>query len=102
MRSFLTNAAFCLASAVLTSGIVAFSDPAVANVPNHDVAGVAVSTHDLDLHSIAGRSTAERRIRFAARSVCDGELFAPIEASQCRTQAIKDADRALQAEIAAR
>jgi UrcA family protein len=103
MRSLYSNAMIAVASVVAASGLVAFADPANADVPA--VPQVAVQIADLDLASPHGRVTAERRIYAAVDQVCDqngddGDPLGPY--AQCREQAITRAKAALGTKIASR
>ena len=69
-----------------------------------DVRSVAVSYADLDLVSGAGQQQLERRISFAARTVCDlgersYELDLAAATSACRTATIADAQPAFEAAL---
>lgn len=100
MRSLLTNTLFAVASAVVASGIVAFADPALANVGDTAPQKVAVQTSDLNLHTDAGRDVARRRIRAAADRVCIDYDAARFPTFQCREKAITAAEHALDAKFA--
>jgi UrcA family protein len=101
MRNLLTNTACAVASVALTTGIVAFADPANASIVAIDaVPSVVVQTSDLDLRSDAGQAAAHRRVRRAVDRVC-GADGRDLGQAACRAQALETATRALDIRTAA-
>jgi UrcA family protein len=91
-----TRTLSALAATALTVGVVLFSSaPAEAAQAGEEQRSVIVPIGDLDLSSERGQAGLDRRIRMAARSVCD----TPEERSvgqrardaDCRSQAIAGA-----------
>lgn len=93
---------------VTAAAAVLFSAALVLPTVSHaeDVRSVTVSYADLDLVSGLGQQTLERRISFAARSVCDlgersHELDFAAATSACRAATIADAQPSFEAALAA-
>jgi UrcA family protein len=64
----------------------------------------AVRYGDLDLGSDAGRATLERRLRTAARQVCDtgiDDVVAQADQQRCRSEAVVATRRAVETAVAA-
>lgn len=97
VRSALFAVAATVASVVTTGFAVA---PAYAG----EVAKAHVQYRDLNLASPEGRTAVERRIRYAARGVCDTptgfDLQRTIRAETCRTRAIVAANGQLEMVLA--
>lgn len=99
MQTLLIKSVAAVASLLLTAGVVAFAEPASADVA---APRTVVQIADLNLASAAGKATADRRIQAAAAQVCgtDGSAMSP--AGQCRADAITRARQALQIQLAQR
>lgn len=94
MSTLLNRAVTAFASFGITTAIVAFANPAHADVA---VAApqVKVQVADLNLASLAGQTTAMRRIRAAADQVCASDNGRLTAQPNCRDQAIAEAAREL-------
>lgn len=68
--------------------------PALAQAfDDEDIVRQSVFYGDLDLRSVAGRSTLDRRIRLAARRVCPADALDPSDRRRCVRDAETDGRR---------
>ena len=95
-----------LASALITAGAIKAA-PALAETPSGEVQTYVsyVKTADLDLSSVGGQRTLDRRVAQAAREVCgtvsDADLVGQNKARECRAEAIAKATGEREALLAA-
>ena len=100
MRSFWNTVISATASVVLTAGIVAYADPALADVPTGG-AQVKVAFDRGAIMTVAGHAALERRIRMAASTVCEsGATGDHIAEATCRETAVIHAEAALADQLA--
>lgn len=93
MTSFRNRLAFSCLSIVGTAGLVSFSSPgSAASIDGVRRATVVVA--DLDLRKPSGQASFERRVAFAARTVCaEQNRFATAAEVACRRDAVAQARR---------
>jgi UrcA family protein len=100
-QTFKIIAIAAIATAALVKGVPAFAEPAA---PSPVVS--VVKTADLDLRSVAGRSTLDHRLVRAAADVCgsasDSNLRGANDARRCRTEVLTEARARTATLIAAR
>ena len=91
------------AAAALAAGTLV-STAAFAQETGYELASASVNTADVNLATADGRATVERRIRFAAKTVCgdtgDRDLKAVTQAHVCSKEAITIAMRSLDTAVA--
>lgn len=85
----------------------AAADPIVATAPSNDSRSVVVQIADLNLESASGLDRLDRRLRSAARSVCDvradpESLVRKMTTARCFDAALTDGRKAGRELIAAR
>ncbi|QMW24381.1 UrcA family protein [Sandaracinobacteroides saxicola] len=103
-NSIINNLVFGIAAiAVSAATLVGVAGPAQAA----EVHSVRVSHADLDLGTVAGRTTLENRIRQAAKSVCgvsadSRDLLAKEKARECMVAALEGSRAAVTAVVAAK
>lgn len=102
MKSFIRYAVMAFASVSIVAGAVqATADEAPAQL--QAVNAISVSYADLNLESVAGRDTLQKRIDRAAEKVCGpqstrlaGSLSRAVKAQECYEQARSDAMNAVE------
>lgn len=100
MNATFTSALRLTASLWLAGATVAIADPALAAASSDLRPQMMVQVDDLNLLAPAGRATAQRRLRIAARAVCASGDRATDQA--CLDQAMTAGGRAIDARATGR